>query len=133
MKTRIDRTLIKNYILEVGKLNFYPNYVVSEIKEGVALSFKNATEIVRLTKLHYGNETPFIYIANRKNSYSFNPTAHYKTIPEFPNLKGFAAVVYSDINKDIAQLEKSFIKKPVEAFKSLESAILWAESIIITN
>lgn len=130
MNSRIDRTLLKKHVLEIGELYFYENYVVSEIKTGVAVSFESASELLRLTKIHFGNKTPFVYISNRKNSYSFNPTAHYKTVPSFPNLKGFASVVYDDMNEDIAELEKSFLNKPVSVFSNLEDAILWAETMI---
>jgi len=133
MSPKIDRTLIKKHQLEVGDFYFYTNYVVAELHEGVAFSIENATEILNLGKIHFGKQTPFVYITNRKNSYSFNPTAHFKTTPIFPNLKGFASVVYDDINKEIATLEQSFLNKPAEVFNNLEDAILWVEKMILLD
>tara|TARA_R110000796_G_scaffold37722_3_gene95129 strand:- start:83975 stop:84376 length:402 start_codon:yes stop_codon:yes gene_type:complete len=130
MASKINRTLIKKYNLDIGDFFFYENFLVAEVKEGIAFSFENAKEILGLAKMYYGNKTPFVYITNRKNSYSFNPTSHFKTVPLFPNLKGFAAVVYDSINQEIAVMEQSFFSKPVNIFYNLDDAIDWVEQLI---
>ena len=107
--------------------------MVAEIKEGIVISFENAKEMLELTKLHFKNTTPFVYITNSKNSYSFNPTSHFKTAPIFPNLKGYAIVAYDSINKEIAQMEKPFLNAPVRIFDDLENAIKWVETIILID
>tara|TARA_R110000868_G_scaffold82956_7_gene234042 strand:+ start:26631 stop:27032 length:402 start_codon:yes stop_codon:yes gene_type:complete len=133
MASKINRTLIKKYDLAVGTFYFYENFMVSEAKEGVAVSFENAKEMLELAKMHYGKTTPFVYISNRKNSYSFNPTAHFKTTAMFPNLKGFGVVTYDSMNKEIAQMEQSFFKNPVNIFNSLDDAINWVEDLIMMD
>ncbi len=80
----------------------------------------------RLAKEYFGKKT-FVYITNRINSYSFNPTAHFKTVALFPNIVGYATVTYDEINHDIAQLEESFMNRPTKKFRALEEAIEWGE------
>lgn len=133
MSSKINRTLIKKYILDVGDFYFYENYMVAEVKEGIAFSFENAAEMLKVAKMHYSNTTPFVYISNRTNSYSFNPTSHFKTAPMFPNLKGFASVTYDPINNEIAEMEQSFLNKPSRNFYNLEDAINWVEEMILMD
>ncbi len=132
-KSKINRSIVKKYQLDIGDFMFYENYVVAEIKAGKAIDYDNAAEMLRLAKMHFNNATPFVYVSNRKNSYSFNPTAHFKTAQMFPNLKGFAAVVYDIINEDIAVLEQNFLSKPVKIFKNLNDAINWVEELIVMD
>ena len=133
MSSKINRTLIKKYRLDVGDFYFYKNYMVAEVKEDIAISYENAIEMLKLVKLHYSNTTPFVYISNRINSYSFNPTSHFKTTQMFSNLKGFASVTYDSINDDIAEIEQSFLNTPSKNFKTLEDAINWVEELILMD
>ena len=125
-----DETLIKKHELEVGTFHFFKNYMIAEVKEGIAFSIENATEMLQLAKEYYGNTTPFVYITNRVNSYSFNPTHHFKTVAMFPNLKGYATVTYDSINNEIAKMEEAFMLKPSRNFTNLEQAIGWAKELI---
>lgn len=133
MESKINKTLIKKYVLDIGKFYFYENYMVAEINEGLAFHFGNATEMLKLTKQHYNSKTPFVYISNRKNSYSFNPTSHFKSVPMFPNIKGFASVTYDAINTEIAEMEHLFFTIPSKNFNSLEDAINWVEELIVID
>jgi hypothetical protein len=133
MASKLNRILIKKYDLEVGTFYFYENFMVSEAKENVAVSFESAQEMLALAKMHFGKLTPFVYISNRINSYSFNPTAHFKTTAMFPNLKGYAVVVYDKMNREIAEMEQSFFTIPANIFNSLENAINWVEKLILAD
>lgn len=133
MCSKINRKLVQKYQLDVGTFYFYENFMVSEITEGIALHFENASEMLSLAKKHYNNKTPFVYIAHRKNSYSFNPTAHFKTTVMFPNLKGYAVVIYDTMNKEIADMERSFMNKPVGIFEGPDKAIDWVEGLILMD
>jgi len=128
-----NRKLIKKHDLTIGTFYFFENYMVAEIKEGIALAYENATEMLNLAKEYFGNKTPFVYITNRINSYSFNPTVHFKTVALFPNLIGYATVTYDEINHEIAQLEESFMNRPAKNFRTLEDAIQWAEQLIVRD
>ena len=133
MASKLNKVLIKKYDLEVGAFYFYENFMVSEVKDGVAFTYDNAQEMLELAKMYYGKLTPFVYISNRINSYSFNPTAHFKTTAMFPNLKGYAVVVYDNMNKEIAQMEQSYFSTPVNIFNTLEDAINWVEKLILID
>lgn len=107
--------------------------MVAEVKEGIVFALENAREMLQLAKEYFGNKTPFVYITNRINSYSFNPTVHFKTVAMFPNLMGYATVTYDTINHEIAQMEESFMNRPVKNFRMLEDAIAWAEELIVKD
>ncbi|PKV52290.1 hypothetical protein ATE84_4401 [Aquimarina sp. MAR_2010_214] len=133
MRWEINRKLIQKYELDIGSVYFYENYVVTEIKEGFVLNFEKAAQLFTLGKEYYGNKIPFVYISNRIHSYSFEPTAHFKSKELFPNLKGVAVVIYSPINNQIAELEQTFLNKPSHIFNNLEEAIKWTEQLIIPD
>ncbi|WP_430907254.1 hypothetical protein [Maribacter sp. 2-571] len=128
-----EQAYLGKHHLDIGTFTFYGNFMVAEVAEGVAFAFENATEMLSLAKQYYGNTTPFVYITNRVNSYSFNPTAHFKTTAMFSNLKGYAVVTYDVMNQDIAQMEQSFMNRPFGMFKSLDDAVAWAESLIVKD
>ncbi len=123
--------MIGKHEINIGSIYFFDNYIISEVKEGATITFEGTQELYALTKKYYGNKTPFVYISNRINSYSFEPTAHIKSKPLFPNLKGIGVVIYDPLKNEIAQLEKRFLDH-VEShiFYNLEEAIEWAKKII---
>ncbi|MGB3151325.1 MAG: STAS/SEC14 domain-containing protein [Maribacter sp.] len=133
MDYKINKKLIRKHHLDVGSFSYYENYMISEVNEGLAFDFQKAAEMLKLTKVYYGNTTPFVYISNRKNSYSFNPTSHFKTGQMFPNLKGYAVVTYDTMNRDIAEMEKSFLASPVRIFDNLDDAIDWVAELIVLD
>ncbi|MBQ4820309.1 hypothetical protein [Aquimarina sp. MMG016] len=134
MVQKINRALIKKYDLDIGVVYFYKNFVVTEIKDETVMNFDKAAVLFRLCKKYYGNKTPFVYISNRVNSYSFEPTAHFKSVPLFPNLKGYSAVIYNKVSNDIAEMERNFlVNVPTEIFYSLEEAINWVDQLIIRD
>lgn len=133
MSHKINRRLIKKYSLDIGSFYFYKNFIIGEIIESVNLNFESGKKLFELAKIHYKDTIPFVYISNRINSYSFIPTGHYKTIELFPNLKGYAIVVYNDINYKIAELEQFYISWQSNIFTTLEDAIEWSENIITSD
>jgi len=133
MSAKINKELLEKHELAVGTISFYKNYMIVEAKEGIAFSYENATELLELCKAYYSNTTPFVYISNRVNSYSFNPTSHFKTAPMFPNLKGYAVVVYDAMSYDIAKMEQTFLNAPVQIFQGLEEAIAWVAELIVMD
>ncbi|AXT63327.1 STAS/SEC14 domain-containing protein [Aquimarina sp. AD10] len=134
MIDKIDKKLIKKYTLKIGQVYFYENFFVAEINEGITLNFEKSAILFELAQMHYTDKTPFVCISNRKNSYSFEPTSHFKSEKLFPNLKGFAAVIYDDISKEVASLEQAFINKiPSRIFYSLKDAIDWVDELIVSH
>lgn len=113
---------------DIADIYFYDLVVVVEAHEGVTISYKTGFEI--LTKgLKYIGRKPFIYIANRVNSYSVNPN-DFKYLEKIPTLKGIAIASALESGRKNAELEKSFSKKPMEIFESIEEAYEWGMNIL---
>ena len=126
-----NKDFIRKHELDIGSFYFYKNFLVSEMNEGASLNYDKATKLFLLAKEYYGNNIPFVYISNRKNSYSFEPTTHFKSAKLFPNLKGYGVVSYDSINNKIASLEQSFLNVPTKIFDNLEEAKLWIRELIL--
>jgi hypothetical protein len=103
------------------------------MNEGVTVNFDNILPVFLKCLQHYTVSTPLVYISDRVNSYSFDPTLHIEAKDIFANLKGYGVVVYDDMNLRIAQLEQGFISWPLHIFRSLEDATTWANQLLHKN
>ncbi len=124
-------TLIGTLELDIGTTRFYQNLVISEMKEGAVVNFDNCLPIFTKALEYYTLDTPVVYISNRINSYSFDPTLHLEAKAIFTNLRGYGVVVYNDMNYKIALLEQQFMDCPVNIFSSFEEACEWAQDILV--
>ncbi|WP_299437689.1 hypothetical protein [uncultured Aquimarina sp.] len=131
MVHNFNKKLINKHKLAIGLFYFYNNHIVSEIKEGGIVTFENSTDLFKLIHSYYGTTTPFVYISNRKNSYSFVPTGHFKTSKLFPNFMGYGVVAYDAINNKVATLEQSFVETDTKIFDTLDDAMIWIDEIIL--
>ncbi|MHA7058171.1 hypothetical protein ACWGOQ_0013195 [Aquimarina sp. M1] len=125
------RKLVRKHILDIGSFYFYDHFLIAEMSDGVSVDYDKATKMFLLAKEYYGNNIPFVYITNRVNSYSFKPTAHFKSTKLFPNLRGYGVVTYDAINNKIASLEQSFLNVPTKVFDNLEDAVRWVDELIL--
>ena len=125
--------LIATLELDIGIFRFYPNLVISEMKEGVAVNFDNCLPIFMQGLEYYTVDTPLVYISNRKNSYSFDPTLHLEVKTIFSNLKGYGVVIYNEMSHRIARLEQNFMDCPVRIFYDLDEAKSWAKELLISE
>ena len=116
--------------LDIGTFQFYPNLVISEMKEGVVVNFDKCLPLFIHGLEHYKHEKRLIYISNRINSYSIDPTLHLEAKSIYRNLYGYGVVVYDEMNYRIAQLEENFMNCPVNIFYSLDDAKAWAQHLI---
>ena len=107
---------------------FYTDRVIVEAKEGVTLSYKTAFSIL-VMGLKYVGSRPFVYIANRVNSYSVNPN-DYVYLEKVPTLKGIAIVTPTELGKKNAELELNFFRKPMEIFDNVSEAYLWGKQLL---
>lgn len=135
MSYTIEDKLIKKLTLDkVGVFYFYTNFMISEINEGVIIDLNVVLEVTnQYTKKYYGHQVPFVYISNRVNSYSINPTIHFETAKLLSNAKGYAIVTYNTINTEVAKMEKSFLSIPTKVFSTLEDAIKWTKELIVLD
>lgn len=111
-----------------GDVELHKNYLVSVINEGETVTALHNDELIKLSKTTYNNR-PFGYITHRKYSYSVDPQTYIET-SKINNLAAFAIVTNEQITIGNAEIEKLFLKKPVEVFNTLEQAETWVESLI---
>ena len=112
--------------LPFGSLLYFEQYVISTIDSGVDFDKDCVDTLIRDLNEHYGDH-PFVYITNRKNDYSLNPTEARRIISE-TSLSAAAFVLVRKFSFDSFKSERAFYKIPTEAFPSLRPAIEWAES-----
>ncbi len=126
-----NRLIHKQTIDKIGSFYFYDHFMVSEINEGVIVSMEMVLKFSnKYTKKYYPVDKPFVYIANRINSYSLDPTIHLESKNLLPNTRGFAAVAYNRLNYEVATIEQLFLNIPTKIFSSLKDAVIWANEII---
>ena len=101
--------------------------IVGTINDGVDVTLEKSSEIIEVAINHFKSD-PFVYIANRKNSYSVDRII-YKYNSELKNLKGFAIVI-DNLYDNTVEIEKIFSHKPIDTFESLDEALAWSRRII---
>jgi hypothetical protein len=116
---------------EAVSVYLYDNFAVIEVNEGATLSFKNGFTLLLKVLTSLGTK-PWIYVANRVNSYAVVPT-DYKYLNKVPTLKGLAIVSSEKSELNNAHLEKVFFKKPFIIVGTLEEAYDWGKVILNKN
>ncbi|MFD0862905.1 hypothetical protein ACFQ1M_11885 [Sungkyunkwania multivorans] len=116
--------LIKQYNLDVGKVFFYENYLITEIAEGTCFGFRTAKELTKLVHTHFKGRS-FGYISHRINSYSVVPTDYLSLKETFPNLEAFAVVAYDEVQLLNIDIENIFFSGNIKSFVNLNHASNW--------
>lgn len=119
---------IKTVENELGKVHIYKNIIVMEANPGVTISYETGFSILLNWTKTIGQK-PWVYIANRLNSYSVNPT-DYKYLEKVSTLKGIGIVAHDTLGRSNAELEATFFKKPFKVFNSMERALDWSASLL---
>lgn len=130
IKTFKTEVPIAVHDLALGKVTFYSNIVVGEVKEGQHVSYENASIASQLIAQTYKGTIPFVYISNRVNSYSMDPVAYKELISLVPNLIGFGAVSTSKRTRMLSNLERIFVKKPMRVFETMDEAFEWSFKLL---
>lgn len=119
--------LIKSYTFNFGKVDFYENFLITEISEGFCFDIDHALKVSELVTLHF-QEQPFAYISNRVNSYSLIPMNYLKIKEVFPTIAVFAAVTYTVIQEGMIAIENNFLDGFLKNFTSVDEAVAWCQS-----
>ncbi len=119
--------MYKKTRLSFCTIEIYEHTIVGTIDDGVDLTLEKSSEIIEVAINHFKSE-PFVYIANRRHSYSVDPII-YKYNSELKNLKGFAIVI-DNLYDNTIEIEKIFSHKPIDTFESLDDALAWSKRII---
>jgi len=120
------KIIVKEYELEIGKVQVYENYMVSIFDEGATLTLERAYQIIGISEIHFRNKN-FGFISLRKNSYAIDPTI-YNYLKELENLKAYAIVSVKEIDMHNFKIEKLFYKKPMKFFIEFDNALKWVKS-----
>ncbi len=108
-------------------LLFIDNCVIATIKEGVVFD-KTESTLQTNAILEFYKDKPFVYISNRKYSYSVDPTIYNET-SKLLNLSAFA-VVTKNLSARFTEIERLFLNKPFEVFSDLDEALAWSKNIL---
>ncbi|MEO1013493.1 MAG: STAS/SEC14 domain-containing protein [Bacteroidota bacterium] len=117
--------IVREYQLEIGKVQVYDNYMVSIFEEGATLTLERAYQIIGISEIHFRNKN-FGYISLRKHSYAVDPTI-YGYLRELENLKAFAIVSVKEMDMHNFKIEKLFYKKPMKFFIEFNNALAWVK------
>lgn len=115
----------KKEVFPFGTLYITKQFVVSELNEGIHVDYDIASELISRFSKQIRSGTKIGYIANRYNSYSFNPQLWVEFNNEYDFLVASAIVSYSDFSYLSASLEKQFFSKSLKRCRSLDEAIEW--------
>lgn len=126
VKSTKKKVIVREYQLEIGKVQVYENYMVSIFNEGATLTLERAYQIIGISEIHFRNKD-FGFISLRKNSYAIDPTI-YNYLKELENLKAFAIVSVKEIDMHNFKIEKLFYKKPMKFFIEFDNALKWVKS-----
>ncbi|MBQ0788436.1 MAG: hypothetical protein KBT69_13125 [Oceanihabitans sp.] len=119
-----QHTYIKK-TLDFGTFYLSNKFVVSEMNDGIHLSWNKISEIIEMVQAHYGDDCRVGYISNRINSYSFEPNHWSLFFENYDFVIASVSVYYSELSYNNATLEKLFSKKSLKRSDSIEEAISW--------
>ncbi len=117
------RVIVREYDLEIGKIQVYENYMVSLFEEDATLTMETAYQVIGISEIHFRNKN-FGIISLRKNSYAVDPIT-YTYLRQLDNLKAIAIVSIKEIDMHNFKIEKLFYKKPMKFFIEYDNALAW--------
>lgn len=112
--------------LPFGTFYFCEKFVISEMNEGIHLSWNKIVEIIEIIYLHYPDKFKIAYISNKVNSYSYDPNHWQNFFDKYDFVVASVSVYYSELNYNNATLEKLFSKKSLKRSNSIEEAVSWS-------
>ncbi|WP_194851862.1 thymidylate synthase [Nonlabens antarcticus] len=115
--------------LEFGTLQYYRNYVIGTVNADVVVDDVTGKIIIDAVKQHFGKR-PMVYISNREFGREVDLSVYKLIDPK----KMIAIAIVSAHRESIiptAGKEQAAYKGSFGVFKSLDSAVSWAESFII--
>ncbi|WP_299277064.1 hypothetical protein [uncultured Psychroserpens sp.] len=104
-------------------------FVISELNEGIHVDYTIASELINAFSEDIRKGIKVGYIANRINSYSFEPQLWLDFNNEYDFLVASAIVTYNDFSYLNSSLEKHFFKKSLKRCHSLDEAIEWMSNL----
>ncbi|REG87982.1 hypothetical protein [Winogradskyella sediminis] len=100
-------------------------FLLSELNEGIHVDHNITAELISRFNDIISKGIKIGYIANRYNSYSFDPQLWVDFNKDYDVFVASAIVTYSNFSYLNASLEKKFFSKSLKRCKSIEEAIDW--------
>lgn len=124
--------IVREYLLDVGKIQVFDNYMVSIFEEGATLTLERAYQIIGISEIHF-RDGNFGFISHRVNSYAIDPTV-YTYLRQLDNLKAYAVVSTKEVDMHNFHIEKLFYKKPMKFFVDYQNGLEWVRrKVILSN
>lgn len=120
--------IVKEYILDVGKIQVYEDHMIALFDEGATLTLERAYQIIGIAEIHFRGKDYGI-ISLRKHSIAIEPII-YTYLRELDNLKAIAIVSTKDVDMHNFNIEKMFFKKSMKFFIQQENALAWIRRIV---
>lgn len=111
--------------LPYGNVFITKQFIISELNEGIHVDFAMVSKLIGKFSEDITNDIRIGYIANRMNSYSFEPQLWLDFNNDYDFLVASAVVNYNDFGYLNSTLEKHFFKKSLKRCHSLDEAIEW--------
>lgn len=129
--TDIYKDVQREFNYPFGDVFVFDNYVVSEFKKDVVVSWKDhAKHMVEDVINSKGpSARDIIYISNRINAYSVVALDWMKFFKYQYGLKGYYIVSDSPISKMNIMIEQIFFKDKIKHFDSIYAAVNWVEKV----
>lgn len=122
--------IVKEYILDIGKVQVFEDYMVAIFDEGATVTLERAYQVIGISEIHF-REKNFGYISFRKHSYAIDPTI-YGYLREMTNLKALAVVSIKEMDMHNFKIEKMFYKKSMKFFIDYNNALKWVKRRVKT-
>ena len=123
--------IVREYLLDVGKIQVYDNYMVSIFDEGATLTLERAYQIIGISEIHFRDRN-FGFISHRVHSHAIDPTV-YTYLRQLDNLKAFAVVSTKEIDMHNFHIEKLFYKNAMKLFVDYGKAVNWVRRKVIMS
>nr|WP_316905759.1 STAS/SEC14 domain-containing protein [Robiginitalea biformata] len=115
--------IVREYQLDVGKIQVYDNYLVAIFDEGATLTLERAYQIIGISEIHF-RDKPFGIISHRKHSFAIDPVV-YTYLRELENLRAYAIVSSREVDMHNFNIERMFYKKPMKFYIEYRNALDW--------
>ncbi|MEO8933997.1 MAG: hypothetical protein ABI295_06780 [Xanthomarina sp.] len=122
--------LIEEMIVsKIGVFYFFKDFIIAEFNEGSHVSYYECEDVMERGGNKYQLK-PIGFISNRINSYSINVIDVFQNSLFLTNVKAYAIVYYSEITRNILEMEDQYFSIPRPRFDNLIQASHWIQNEI---
>jgi len=128
-ETELYSEVLKELNYSFGDFFIFKGFVISEIKQGVVVSWKeHAKQYVQDIAYYLGTDgTDVVYISNRINSYSVKAVDWLKFFKSDYTMKAYCIVSDNPMGKMNLMVENLFFNNRIKSFQSIYHAINWVK------